>query len=216
MRKITLMEAVRENILKVGDEVKFGGSILPPYPMTSVEKEKSGYDDRQFISRENNKFYFVGTEEDDSLRFIATRSTDSKIILCGETGFENGLSIMNKICSELYSMKSLGIFSTPLDKDEFSKYFLEECEKNFMGKITSRGEAFMATPYISKDKHIDNIPTISYGFECFLGYVELVNGTSEYAKKLGIVPTIKMYLPECIYFEQNAGDIPILTSKKSL
>ena len=216
MEKITLMEAVRENILKVGDEVKFGGSILPPYPMTSVEKEESGYDDRQFISRENSKFYFVGTEEDGSLRFIATRSTDSKIILQGETGFENGISIMNRICSELYSMKSLGIFSTPLDKDEFSKYFLEECEQNFMGKITSRGEAFLATPYISREKQKDNSHTVSYGFKCFLGDVELVNGASEYMKKLGIVPTIKMYLPECIYFDDSIGDIPKLISKKQL
>ena len=215
MKKITLLEAVRENILKIGDEVKFAGSILPPYPMTSVEKEESGYDDKQYISRQNNKFYFVGKEEDDSLRFIATRTTDFQLALKGQKGFENGLSIMNKICSQLYSMKSLGIFSTALTKEEFLKYFLGEYESNFIGKITSRGEAFLATPYISRGRYPTDFSTVSYGFECFLGYVELVKGTSEYMKKLGIVPTIKMYLPEYIYFEQNAGDAPILTSKKS-
>ena len=213
MGKITLMEAIRKNILKVGDEVEFGCSILPGPPITAVWKKESGYHDTQYITRKSNKFYFVGTGEDGSLRFIATRSLDSKIILAGEIGFENGLSIMNKICSNLYSKKSLGIFSTPLDNDEFSKYFLGEYEKNFIGKITSRGEAFLATPYVSKQKQKDDTYTVSYGFKCFLGDVELVNGASEYMKKLGIVPTVKIYLPECIYFDNSTGDIPTLTIK---
>jgi len=216
MKRITLMEAVRENILKVGDEVKFNGSLLPQYPVAAVEIEESGHDEKQYIFRENNKFYFVGKKEDKSLRFIATRSTDSKIILHGKTGFENGLNIMNRICSNFYSNKSLGIFSTPLDKDEFTEYFLGEYEQNFMGKLTSRGEAFLATPYISKEKQKDSNPTVSYGFKCFFGNVQLVNGTSEYLKKLGIVPTISMYLPECIYFDDSTGNIPTLTIKKSL
>lgn len=212
MKRITLMEAVRKNILKVGDEVKFNGSLLPQYPVAAVEIEESGYDEKQYIFRENNKFYFVGKKEDNSLRFIATK-TDSKIILHGNRGFENGLSIMHRICSKLYSTKSLGIFSTPLDKDEFTEYFLAEYEQNFMGKLTSRGEAFLATPYISREEQKDSNPTVSYGFKCFFGDVQLVKGTSEYMKKLGIVPTISMYLPECIYFDDSTGDIPTLTSK---
>lgn len=214
MKKTTLLEAVEKDIIRIGDKVIFDRSILPPHSITAVESKDSGYDEMQYISRESNKFYFVGTDDDGSLRFLAIRTTDSKIILKGQKGFENGLSIMYKICSDLYSNNSLGIFSIPLNKEKFSEYILREYEKNFIGRIISTGEAFLATPYISMKKQKDNIPKLSYGFKCFLGDVQLVNGTSEFSSKLGIVPEIKIYIPEWIYFDNSVpGDTPKLTSE---
>ena len=78
--------------------------------------------------------------------------------------------------------------------------------EKILDKLVSSGEVFLATQYIKKD----DSKNLSYGFKCFLGNVELVNGNNENSFTLGFVPTIKMYFPETLYVHYDE-ETPIIT-----
>lgn len=204
--KITLMEAIRSGKLELGQKVKLSSTLFQPYPLTTIESKESGIKDNQTVFRKERYFYFAGIENGDVIKFIKASTDDLKITLKGVKGFENGLAIMNRICSDLFSDPSLGIFSVPLEVEEFKEYFLSKKTEKFTDKIVATGEAFLATQYIKKD----DIPNLSYGFKCFLGNVELVNGNNEKSFTLGFVPTIKMYFPERLYVQYDE-ETPIIT-----
>jgi len=215
MTKVTLMEAIREGHLKIGDKVRLHGSILPHYPVSFVESSQSGYEEGQSITRYNTNFYYLGIENDGAIRFVKSRATESRLILRGEKGFENGLHIMHKICSDLFSTKSLGIFSTPMTHEEFMKYCNREETKPIVSKIMMTAESFLATKHVRINPFAEKgtLP-ISYGFNTLIAYVELMEGNIEKTGVVGILPTIKMYLPELVYFYKDKEELPNLISKQ--
>lgn len=203
--KISLMEAIRKGNLELGQKVKLSSKLFQPYPLTIIEGKESGTRDNQTVYRTDRYFYFAGIE-DDAIKFIKASTDDLKITLKGVKGFENGLAIMNRICSDLFSEPSLGIFSVPLKAEEFRECFLGGKTERILDKLVSSGEAFLATQYIKKD----DTQNLSYGFKCFLGNVELVNGNNEKSFTLGFVPTIKMYFPETLYVQYDE-ETPCIT-----
>ena len=204
--KITLMEAIRSGKLELGQKVELSSSLFQPYPLTTIESKESGTKDNQTVFRKDRYFYFAGIEDGDVIKFIKASTDDLKITLKGVKGFENGLAIMNRICSDLFSNTSLGIFSVPLEAEELKECLLGGKTEKILDKLLAIGEAFLATQYIKKD----DTQNLSYGFKCFLGNVELVNGNNEKSFTLGFVPTIKIYFPETLYVHYYE-ETPVIT-----
>ena len=103
--KITGTKITRE-ILKIGDYVEYTPDTASTYSLTSAV---SGYTSNQSIPQETMKWQIMSVNEDGTVDLISETSTSQKVYLFGNLGYNNGVWILNDICSKQYSNKSLGI-----------------------------------------------------------------------------------------------------------
>ena len=92
--------------LKIGDYVEYTPDTVGAYSLTSAV---SGYTSNQSISQETMKWQIMSINEDGTVDLISETSTSQKVYLFGNLGYNNGVWILNDICSKQYSNKSLGI-----------------------------------------------------------------------------------------------------------
>ena len=127
--KITGTKITRE-ILKIGDYVEYTPDTASAYSLTSAV---SGYTSNQSIPQETMKWQIMSVNEDGTVDLISETSTSQKVYLFGDLGYNNGVWILNDICSKQYSNKSLGITARSIK--------LEDIESKFSDKgIQTRNE----------------------------------------------------------------------------
>lgn len=127
--KITGTKITRE-ILKIGDYVEYTPDTASAYSLTTAV---SGYTSNQSIPQETMKWQIMSVNEDGTVDLISETSTSQKVYLFGNLGYNNGVWILNDICSKQYSNKSLGITARSIK--------LEDIESKFSDKgIQTRNE----------------------------------------------------------------------------
>ena len=117
--KITGTKITRE-ILKIGDYVEYTPDTASTYSLTSAV---SGYTSNQSIMQETMKWQIMSVNEDGTVDLISETSTSQKVYLFGDLGYNNGVWILNDICSKQYSNKSLGITARSIKIEDIESKF---------------------------------------------------------------------------------------------
>ena len=120
--KITGTKITRE-ILKIGDYVEYTPDTASTYSLTSAV---SGYTSNQSIMQETMKWQIMSVNEDGTVDLISETSTSQKVYLFGNLGYNNGVWILNDICSKQYSNKSLGITARSIKLEDIESKFSDK------------------------------------------------------------------------------------------
>lgn len=120
--KITGTKITRE-ILKIGDYVEYTPDTASAYSLTTAV---SGYTSNQSIPQETMKWQIMSVNEDGTVDLISETSTSQKVYLFGDLGYNNGVWILNDICSKQYSNKSLGITARSIKIEDIESKFSDK------------------------------------------------------------------------------------------
>ena len=70
---------------------------------TQIEAEESGYTEQQILTTEDLGWRILGIGENGGLELISDNpTTTAPVTLLGETGYLNGVEVLNRTCNELY------------------------------------------------------------------------------------------------------------------
>ena len=110
---------VPRSSLKVGDYV----SYTPDTATTaySLPSTVSGYSSDQTISQEKDlKWQIFSINDDGTIDLISSTSTSSEVYLTNAVGYNNGVFVLNDICSKLYANNELNAISRSIKQEDIT------------------------------------------------------------------------------------------------
>ena len=134
--------------LKVGDYIKYTYDIVNSDYI--VDGKYSGYSttDSQSIKQEQDlTWQILNIDEDTGEIVLISSSSASNIIFQGASGYNNAVYLMNDICKEQYSNKSLGILAKCLSLDNIVDVMNPIGKKQVEDKLINGAEASYQFPY---------------------------------------------------------------------
>lgn len=110
----------KERTLKTGDYVNYTyDTVGTNY---SLSPTVSGYKSNQSIPQTKSlKWRILSVNDDGSIDLISETSTDKDVYLYGALGYNNGVYVLNDICTKLYSNSSLGIKARSINIEDIEK-----------------------------------------------------------------------------------------------
>ncbi len=120
--KITGTKITRE-ILKIGDYVEYTPDVASSYSLTSAA---SGHSSNQTINQESFKWRILSVNKDGTVNLISDKTTEQDLYLGGSLGYNNGVLILNDICSKLYGNKELNVTARSLKLEDIENKLSEE------------------------------------------------------------------------------------------
>lgn len=120
-KKITGTKITRE-ILKIGDYVEYTPDASSSYTLTSAV---SGHSSNQTITQENFKWRILSVNNDGTVDLISDKATEQQVYLYGELGYNNGVLILNDICSKLYGNSELNVTARSIKLEDIENKMSE-------------------------------------------------------------------------------------------
>ena len=120
-KKITGTKITRE-ILKIGDYVEYTPDTSSSYTLTSTV---SGHSSNQTITQESFKWRILSVNNDGTVDLISDKATEQQVYLYGELGYNNGVLILNDICSKLYGNSELNVTARSIKLEDIENKMSE-------------------------------------------------------------------------------------------
>ena len=120
-KKITGTKITRE-ILKIGDYVEYTPDTSYPYTLTSTV---SGHSSNQTITQESFKWRILSVNNDGTVDLISDKATEQQVYLYGQLGYNNGVLILNDICSKLYGNNELNVTARSIKLEDIENKMSE-------------------------------------------------------------------------------------------
>ena len=109
---------VPRSSLKVGDYVSYTPDTATAYSLPSTV---SGYSSDQTISQEKDlKWQIFSINDDGTIDLISSTSTSSEVHLTNAVGYNNGVFVLNDICSKLYANNELNAISRSIKQEDIT------------------------------------------------------------------------------------------------
>lgn len=178
--------------IKVGDYINFEpdtdydeqGNPTPKTYSKEYLAEKYTWNtyNTEDLLQEPLKWQVLKIYEDGSIKLIGSES--NAITLGGPNSYNNSVWILNDVCEQLYSKKSVGIIARSVNMSDFEDddYYVNETEGNWK---------------IAKDRYIDeqiaNRKEELENSSAYIQNVDLVSKTVTYKKDYSYYPKIYIY-----------------------
>ena len=120
-KKITGTKITRE-ILKIGDYVEYTPDASSSYTLTSAV---SGHSSNQTINQESFKWRILSVNKDGTVNLISDKTTEQDLYLGGSLGYNNGVLILNDICSKLYGNNELNVTARSIKLEDIENKMSE-------------------------------------------------------------------------------------------
>lgn len=97
--EVKYIEGINNKLLKIGDYVAYTPDTANEYEISSID---SGYASKYSVPQETLTWRVLDIKNE-QIRLISTKQTDSQVYFTGYQGYNNGVYLLDELCSTLYS-----------------------------------------------------------------------------------------------------------------
>ncbi len=110
-----------ESKYKIGDYVDYTYDTAEPYVFK--KSAGAGMDEMQIKQTTNLMWKILNIDEENGMvDLVSVTPTKSNVWLNGVLGYNNGIDVMNEICKEQYSNKSIGVYARSINLLDIEKH----------------------------------------------------------------------------------------------
>lgn len=188
---------------KIGDYVKY--TPTPANNYTGITQATGGHSNQSIPQDTGLRWQILSLNSDSTMDLIANRPTTSNVTFEGALGYNNGVYLLNDLCSSQYKNTDLGTTARSINLYDIEKHFTEETinsrnsenflwippyRKSYEYNIVQSYGGNTHTPDIHKyDENIKTSPDNIAQIQSKNQYPTPTTNTSTQEKKLNMIQT---------------------------